>query len=176
MAGIQQTSLCTTLPIKKMKKYLSAVILFLLFSCSVKAQDANPEPKFLVEKNWVGISEQNANFTRSGKIQLKQTLNLSLNADYSVTGIASTTMTLDGVAYYNSTNISGNFTHKSWALYIKEGNTTRADALPNGLKWCKGTGTLTFYINKSKPGYYLLKGTLYDDCGGSSFIGYSDSQ
>ena len=158
-----------------MKKILQLLVCFLFVVVFTSAQSTNPYPKGLVEKNWTGLSEQTANFTRSGKIQLKQTLSLTLNDDYTVVGYASTRMTLDGKSYFNKTAISGKFTKKDWSLYIKEGSMISADILPSGLKWCKGEGTLTFFINNSKPGYYLLKGNLSDNCGGNSAIEYSDS-
>ena len=158
-----------------MKEFFSIIFLLFVITNTLQSQDRRPDSKFLVEKPWSGTSEQKANFTRSGKIQLVQTLNLTLHPNNSVSGSAGTTMTLDGKSYYNSTRITGNFTRSEWTLYIEEGKLIKADILPNGLKWCKGHGKLKFYINDSKPGYYLLKGTLKDNCGGSSYIEYSDS-
>jgi hypothetical protein len=154
-----------------MKKY-KLLFLFSLIVSYAFAQDISP--KEMVEKNWGGLSEQSANFTRSGKVQLKQTLRLILNADNTVSGRASTTMVLDGVSYTNISYITGTFYSSNWTLYIQEGSTISEDALPSGLKWCKGYGTLTFYKNKNHSGYYLLKGNLNDDCSGNSLAEYSD--
>ena len=153
-----------------MKKNM--LICFLLFATIVKAQD--PTPKEMVEKYWTGLSEQPANFTKSGKVQLKQAIKLTLKEDNSVYGTATTTMVLDGVSYSSSNNISGTFYRSTWSVYIREGASIRADALPNDLRWCKGTGTLTFYRNKNHPGYYLFKGELTDDCSGKSLVEFSD--
>ncbi len=155
-----------------MKKNILISICFLLFTVAVNAQD--PSPKEMVEKYWSGLSEQDANFTKSGKMQLKQSIKLTLNSDNSVSGISTTKMTLDGVSYSNTNRISGTFTHSSWSVYIKDGDVISADALPNGLRWCKGYGTLTFYRNKTHPGYYLFKGDIFDDCGGKSLLEFSD--
>ncbi len=153
-----------------MKKNI--LICFLLFATLVKAQD--PTPKDMVEKYWTGLSEQPATFTKSGKVQLKQAIKLTLKEDNSVYGTATTTMVLDGVSYSSSNNISGTFYRSTWSVYIREGASIRADALPNDLRWCKGTGTLTFYRNKTHPGYYLFKGELTDDCNGKSVVEFSD--
>lgn len=155
-----------------MKKNLLLIISLLFFSVATKAQ--NPNPKELLEKKWGGLSEQNAGFTRSGKIQLSHTLNMTLNADNSVTGTGITKMTMDGVSYYNTTNVTGTFYPATWTVYIKDDNLVRADKLPYDLRWCKGSGTLKFYRNATHPGYYLLKGNVTDDCGGNSLIELTD--
>ncbi|MEP7254518.1 MAG: hypothetical protein ABI666_02020 [Ferruginibacter sp.] len=155
-----------------MKKNVWFIICFLFFAMVVKAQD--PKPRDLVEKYWIGLSEQDANFTKSGKIQLKQTMKLTLNSDNTVYGTSTTKMTLDGVCYSNSNEISGTFYPSTWSVYIKDGSTTSADPLPNGLKWCKGFGTLTFYRNQTHPGYYLFRGEVTDDCGGKTVVEFSD--
>jgi len=155
-----------------MKKYLLLTIGVLFFT--VLAQAQNPVPKELVEKKWGGLSEESANFTKSGKIQLSHTLTMTLNYDNSVTGTGITKMTLDGISYTNTTNISGRFYPSNWTIYIKDENLVWADKLPYDLRWCKGWGTLTFYSNATHPGYYLLKGNITDDCGGCSMIELTD--
>jgi hypothetical protein len=155
-----------------MKRAFLIAIPVLLFSVFIQAQ--TPDPKVLVAKPWGGFSEQNASFTRSGKAQLEHTLSLTLNDDNTVTGTGRSSMTMDGVTYRSSTYISGTFYRSNWTVYIKDGYTISSDPLPNGLKWCKGWGTLQFYTNATHPGYYILKGDITDDCGGKSNIEFTD--
>lgn len=155
-----------------MKKWLLLNLCTLIFAVAVKAQ--TPSPKEMVEKKWVGLSEQSANFTKSGKIQLSQSISLTLNSDNSVTGTGITKMTLDGISYSCTASISGTFYPATWSVYIKDENQYIKDKLPMDLKWCKGWGTLTFYRNKTHPGYYLMKGSVTDDCGGRSDVEFSD--
>ena len=155
-----------------MKKVLLVIMTVVFFTGLLQAQ--NPVPKELVEKPWGGFSEQSANFTKSGKIQLVQTLRLTLNSDNSVSGTSSSKMILDGVSYSNINYINGTFYPSNWTVYIQDGTSTYTDVLPYSLRWCKGTGTLQFYTNATHPGYYILKGNISDDCGGKSLIEFTD--
>jgi len=83
-------------------------------------------------------------------------------------------MTLDGINYHCTATVSGTFNRSTWSVYIKDESQSSSEKLPNDLKWCKGWGTLTFYTNKTYPGYYLLKGDITDDCGGKSLMELSD--
>lgn len=151
-----------------MKKVV--ITLMIMMSCFYsKAQTA----KEIVEKYYKGSSVQDANFTKSGKVYLTQTIKLTLYDDNSVYAVATTKMKLDESSYSCSGTMTGTFNPKDWTVYLNTSSQT-GDALPQGLRWCKSYGKLTFYKNATHPGYYLLKGTLSDDCGGSSFIEYTD--
>lgn len=151
-----------------MKKMIIALI-FMTGCMYVQAQTT----KEIVEKNYAGSSVQDANFTKSGKAYLSQTIKITLYEDNSVYAYATTKMKLDDYSYSCSATMTGTFNPKDWTVYLNTSSQS-GDALPQGLRWCKSWGTLSFYKNATHPGYYLLKGTLSDDCGGSSLIEYTD--
>ena len=153
-----------------MKKAIFLIANILFFITIGNAQGF----KELVEKNWKGSSVANANFTKTGKVYLTQTMNLMLNSDNTFSGTGVVKMELDGTTYSCTTAMSGTLNTATNSIYIKDGYQYNMDKLPSGLRWCKGWGTLTFYINDTHPGYYLLKGNIDDDCGGNSAIEFSD--
>ncbi len=127
----------------------------------------------LVEANWVGVTEQDANFTQSGKCHLVSTMNLVLYSDNSVSGTMTTKMTLDYVTYTSTYHVTGTFNESDWTLTVKDDYSTYADALPGDLYWCKGHGTYTFFKDAEKEGSFILKGTSYSDCAGASEVEFS---
>lgn len=153
-----------------MKKII-ILFAFTIFIVCVAGAQTNKE---LVEKNWKGSSVTAANFTKDGKVYLSQTINLTLNTDNTITGTGIIKMNLDGVIYSCTTAMSGTLNTATNSIYIKDGYQYNMDVLPSGLRWCKGWGTLTFYSNSTHPGYFLLKGKIDDDCGGSSDLELSD--
>lgn len=153
----------------KLKLHLFLFTL-LAFATTIQAQSLED----IVEHTWTGSSVQDANFTRSGKAYLNQNFRFTLNtADYSLRGTAVSTITLDGITYKATCSLTGWLYTDSNRLYYKSSEIS-SDKLPNGLQWCPSWGYLTFYKNKGKPGYYLLKGFVDDTCGGNSELELGD--
>ena len=148
---------------KKLSTLLIALFTSIVFSGTLAAQVIYD----VLEHSWRGASVISSNVTKEGKIYLNQTLNLTINGT-TFSGTGTSTMKMDGNSYTCVTKVSGNIYGSSNSIYIKDDYNTRADALPHGLQWCKGWGTLQLYTNANKSGYYLLKGSITDECGGTS--------
>jgi hypothetical protein len=155
-----------------MMRPITILLFFIL--CSISYDSTAQAFKHIVEKRWIGSSEQDADFTKNGKVYFSQTLSLTLNNDYTVAGIGTTTMTLDGYTYISVAEVKGMFNPAEWTLFIKEEEYTRTDPLPKNLKWCKGWGTVGFFENAEKNGHYLLKGDMTDECGSTSYMELHD--
>lgn len=137
----------------------------LLFTQTTNAQTA----KSILERSFYGSSVQDANFTQSGKVYLYQEFTITtLYDDGSFVGYGKTVMKLDDYSYTYKANMKGYFNQTEWTVTYETTNDTYADALPEGLYWCKGYGTVHVYSVEGKPGHYMLQGTTYDSCGGTS--------
>lgn len=156
-----------------MRKYLLFTLLGCLFYAPGRTQTL-AMAKDLIERSWAGLSEQDANFTKSGKLQLKHTIRLTLNTDNTVTGTSTRSFIMDGVTYTRNVTVKGYYTPSTWNVYIADNQVVSEAKLPSGLRWCNYYGTLSFYTNKTYPGYYLFKGNLDDDCGNKTMMEYTD--
>ena len=87
-------------------------------------------------------------------------------------GSAATTINLDGRNYAARYSVSGRYDGKDGMTL--QTRLTNGDTLPNGLRWCSGTSSLTIYKDAERSGHYILKGTARDDCGGSSDFEFTD--
>ena len=140
-------------------------ISFFMLPLSGQAQTA----KSILEQTFYGSSVQDANFTQSGKVYLWQEFTIStLYDDGSFVGYGKTVMKLDDYVYTYKADMKGYFNQAEWTVTFETTYDTYADALPDGLRWCKGYGTVHVYSVEGKPGHYMLQGTTHDSCGGTS--------
>lgn len=125
--------------------------------------------KSILEQTFYGSSVQDANFTQSGKVYLWQEFTITtLYDDGSFVGYGKTVMKLDDDVYTYKADMKGYFNQAEWTVTYESTYDTYADALPDGLRWCKGYGTVHVYSVEGKPGHYMLQGTTHDSCGGTS--------
>lgn len=127
----------------------------------------------IMEHHWVGMSKLDADFTDQ-PIYLKQEMDLDIDTEFNMTGTLKTTFTIDGRPYVLICALSGKFSTYSNKLRYKSGKHYREDRLPQGLQWCNGWGELELVRDPEDEGYYALQGYEDDDCGGRSYLVFSD--
>lgn len=146
------------------------VLMALLFTAPLLAQSH----KEIMEHKWVGHSKVAVDFTKSGYVFLKQEMDMDFDRVFNMTGHVTTTFTLDDVDYVCEAALSGKYNPETYKLNWKSGKHYSEDELPYGLQWCNGWGELEVRDFKDHPGYYVLMGTTYDDCGGESEMRLTD--
>lgn len=153
-------------------KLIAIGLIFLSFIvCSnLYAQDK----KAILEHHWSGGSRMEVDFTKTGVILIKHDMDLTVNSFSSISGTVKSTFKIDGYSYICTAKVSGSFNTYTNMLTYKTGTRIREDKLPYGLYWCDSWGTLELANHASAPGYYLLKGTQDDSCGGTGDVEFSD--
>lgn len=157
-----------------MRKYLMLVMPACIFF-SVSIAQSPAQIKALIEKPWAGLAQQPADFTQSGKLTLEISISLTLNSDNTVTGVGSSSFRMDGVTYTRKVKVKGNYIPNTWSVRLEDDEVISASILPSGLRWCKEWGTLSFFTDPKRPGYYIFSGDKFDDCGGKTITQYSDN-
>ena len=154
------------------KKLITTVLLVssIVLCSNLYAQDK----KAILEHHWSGGSIMPADFTNSGNVILKHEMDLRVYSYSSISGNIRTTFTIDGSNYVCVCAVSGSFNSSTNIFTYKSGKRSREDKLPYGLQWCNGWGELELGRDKNSNGYYILQGTEQDDCGGTSYVEFSD--
>jgi hypothetical protein len=141
----------------------------LLLTACVTFQSFAQSPKYVLERRWLGVSQQSVNFTENGYIYFKQYLEIvTLYSDNSFYGKSRTIMNLDGVDYESRGTFTGTFYPDTWELYLNDGTFSYTDALPYGLYWLPSHGRVKIYSDSDRSGGYIMKGTVYTSEGSPS--------
>ena len=90
--------------------YSTRLISIVLLMGCMAFQTHAQSPKQVLERRWVGASQQAVNFTESGYINFKQSLEIiTLYSDNTFYGKSQTIMNLDGVDYESRGTFTGTF-------------------------------------------------------------------
>lgn len=156
-----------------MRPTLTALSSFAAFTlASMPALAAAPEVERVIEARWHGLLTATADWTESGKVYIEEYLSLDVDGSDDITGSADAHFTLDGTRYDARYTVRGHYDGKDGVRLTA--SLDRGDSMPHGLRWCNSTSSLTIYRDADHDGHFLMKGTVNDDCGGTSDIEYTD--
>lgn len=150
------------------------LLLILCMSLGIATTSSAQTLGEVLQHYWVGATKSPADFTESGFLMIRHELNMLFSSDLSMTGSIISSFNLDGVEYSCKAKISGIFTASNYKIDFKSGDIIRYDKLPYGMHWCNSWGNVTLQSDSEHNGYYILEGTIDDDCGGSNYIMFSD--
>ncbi len=149
-----------------MRKLLFSIMAAALFLV-LPTRQASAQAGQIINDTWSGYTEFQANYLQGGVGSVYHTATINVYSNNSISGKMKSVVDFNGTKYVSYTTLSGRVYESSYQLYLSSTLTSGGDELPNGLKWCASSGTLTLYADSDHSGYYILSGKKKDECEGS---------